>query len=113
MILRQLEDDDYETREAATRRLALLGYAAAAHLRVAKDSSSAEVRWRTRRLLDRLDFRQSAVQLKGHQSDLECVCFSPDGTLLASGDREGTIKVWRVQDWSEITTLALPGTSSP
>jgi WD40 repeat protein len=32
--------------------------------------------------------------LRGHQSDVTSVAFSPDGEFVASGDWSGTIKVW-------------------
>src|SRR5262245_28783896 len=34
--------------------------------------------------------------LKGHSAEVYAVCFSPDGTLLASGGRgtEGIVRVW-------------------
>ena len=67
-------------------------------------SPSAEVRRKLRQRLTRAD---SAVQLKGHDDELECVCFSPDGKLLASGDHSGRIKVWSVGKWKELKSLSI------
>ncbi|MDW8029965.1 MAG: hypothetical protein RMK94_16420, partial [Armatimonadota bacterium] len=44
--------------------------------------------------------------LRGHESYVYSVSFSPNGQFLASGGYDGTIKLWRVSDRSEIRTLA-------
>jgi WD40 repeat protein len=36
----------------------------------------------------------AALQLEGHSDDVEAVTFSPNGKLLASGSRNGTIRLW-------------------
>ena len=42
------------------------------------------------------DIHSAGVKtLSGHRG-LRCVCFSPDGTLLASGSEDNTVKVWEV-----------------
>ena len=46
-----------------------------------------------------------AMVLKGHSGWAESVCFSPDGSLLASGHWGNTIKLWRVSDGSLKRTL--------
>ncbi|PBK81010.1 WD40 repeat-like protein [Armillaria gallica] len=37
------------------------------------------------------------VCLQGHQGPINCVCFSPDGRLLASGSDDGCIKIWSIE----------------
>jgi WD40 repeat protein len=33
--------------------------------------------------------------LNGHKGSVNSVAFSPDGQTLASGSRDGTIKIWQ------------------
>lgn len=41
--------------------------------------------------------------------DPSAIVFSPDGSVLASGHQDGTIKVWRVTDGALLTTLTTEG----
>ncbi|MEH2238817.1 serine/threonine-protein kinase [Nostoc sp.] len=43
--------------------------------------------------------------LKGHSSDVNSVAFSPDGTILASGSDDKTIKLWNLASEKQIQTL--------
>jgi WD40 repeat protein len=43
--------------------------------------------------------------LTGHTGDVNLVSFSPDGSLLASGSRDRTVKLWRVSDGVLIRTI--------
>jgi WD40 repeat protein len=43
--------------------------------------------------------------LEGHTSGAISVSFSPDGSLIASGSLDKTIKIWRVSDGSLVRTL--------
>lgn len=43
--------------------------------------------------------------LPGHEGEVISLAFSPDGSLLASGDTTGTIKLWRVADGGEVRTI--------
>jgi WD40 repeat protein len=48
---------------------------------------------------------QLIITLKGHNSLVSSVTFSPDGKFLASGSGDKTVKVWEVERWQEIATL--------
>ncbi len=43
--------------------------------------------------------------LHGHEGEVLSVAFSPDSSLLASGDATGMIKLWRVDNGSEVNTI--------
>ena len=43
--------------------------------------------------------------LEGHEDDVTSVSFSPDGTLIASGSYDATIKLWDVATKENIATL--------
>ena len=45
---------------------------------------------------------------KGHQDQVLCVAFSPDGKQIASGSMDRTIKVWNVADGNVVKELANP-----
>lgn len=45
------------------------------------------------------------LRLKGHQSEVTSLQFSPDGLTLLSGSYDATLKLWKVSDGSLITTF--------
>ena len=55
--------------------------------------------------LSHREFEGSDVTLYGHTAPVECVSYSPDGTQVASGGYDGTIKLWDASTGTEVRTL--------
>ncbi|MBI1913370.1 MAG: WD40 repeat domain-containing protein [Planctomycetes bacterium] len=106
-LLAKLDDDDYEVREAAGRKLLSLGLLAEPELRkAAKESKSAEVRLRCRKL--RAILLGEPGDLLSAGSELEGVAFSPDDKLLAAAGKDGAVRLWDVASRKELARL-VPG----
>jgi WD40 repeat protein len=104
-LLSKLDDDDYDAREAATNEMRSLGMAAEPALWLAmKESPSAEVRIRCRRLRQEL-LSKPRVVLRGHSDRVEALAFSPDDALLASGGRDGIVRLWNTKTLKELGQL--------
>lgn len=107
-LMAKWDDDSYEVREAAGKDLLAVGFAAEAELRrEAKEASSAEVRIRARRLRKEL-LSKPRAELRGHTDDVVSASFSPDGKILASGGKDGTVRLWDLASRKEVGRL-VPG----
>ena len=51
---------------------------------------------------------RSNKTLEGHTSDVKALSFSPDGSVLASGSSDNTIKLWEIPSGKLITCLFDP-----
>lgn len=103
-LLEKLDDESYETREAASRDLRALGFLAEEALRQAvQGSPSPEVRIRARVL------RQALLEehrpLNGHTGRVRDLCFAADGNTLASCADDGTVRLWSPATGKEIARL--------
>ena len=48
---------------------------------------------------------QNTITLKGHADEVRSVAFSPDGKVLASSVRAGTVKLWDTETGANVATL--------
>jgi WD40 repeat protein len=107
-LIRQLGSDDFDAREAATKRLAELGEVVWRPLRKAlAQSDDQEVRSRARQLLDRLNGRLFGElrQLTGHTAQVDMLALSGDGKRLLSGSQDATLRLWDVETGKELLCL--------
>ena len=40
--------------------------------------------------------------MKGHDGEVYCACFSPDGSTIVSGGQDNTVRRWDVQSGKQI-----------
>jgi WD40 repeat protein len=107
-LLAQLDDDKYDVREKAGAEILKLGlFAEPALANASEHSSSVEVRIRARRLRSEIH-STTAGFLNGHLDQVNCVACYPAKGLLASGGKDGTIKLWDLTRQKELGCLFPP-----
>jgi WD40 repeat protein len=108
-VIERFQHDSYDVRESAAEEIVRIGLPAEPQLRLAMNHDDAEVRVRSRRLREKVLAPEPTAQLSGHLGDVEVVCFTPDGRLLATACRGGSIKIWDASTWNELKTLTIAG----
>ncbi len=110
--IRQLGDNNYERREAASRRLEELGLEAWPALRrTLARPGDAEMRTRCARLLD--DGAQRLFGplpgLAGHNQPINALAISADGNRLLSGSDDSTLRLWNATNSEQLAQVQEKG----
>jgi WD40 repeat protein len=104
-LLATLDQDSYAAREKASGQLKGLGLLAVPALEKGAKAASAEVRVRARSILAEVRSPPPWALLKDGASDVLAAVFSPDGKMIASGSRDGEVKIWDVASQKVVATL--------
>ena len=107
-LIKQLGDDDFYEREAASKALEDIGGPALeALVNATTTSDDAEVCLRADHILKALDalLNKPMRSFKGHIGGVNSVAFSPDGKWLASASNDETVKVWDINTAQAVHTL--------
>jgi len=100
--LKDLDDDRFDVRQHASDRLAAEGHQVEKPLQdLFEKTKSAEVRLRARYLLAALAVPPGI----GHEGDVRCVAYSPEGSLVASGSRDNTLRLWRIPSGRTVASM--------
>ncbi len=57
--------------------------------------------------------KHDRITLSGQHDRVHSLCFSPDGTQLASASADGSVRIWDTHTWREVLTIQEPGTPAP
>src|SRR5207245_1697796 len=107
-LVKQLGDEDFDKREAATTRLKEIGEALFDALHQATTSHDPEVRRRAEDLVAVLEKKLSGEQLRftGHTALVRCVCVSADGKRVLTSSEDKTLRLWDADTGKELRVFA-------
>jgi WD40 repeat protein len=106
-LVKQLGDDDFARREAASKRLIEIGELALDALRNAAESDDAEVRRRAGEIVAGIENRLYGEQLRltGHTNSVTGVVVSADGNRLLTCSTDQTLRLWDAATGKQLRVL--------
>jgi WD40 repeat protein len=95
-LIEQLGDDEFATREAATKRLKEIGEPALDALDRAAASDDLEVRRRAEEIVAEIEKKlyEDHVSLTGHTDAVWNVCISADGKRVLTSSSDKSLRLW-------------------
>src|SRR5207249_3578492 len=106
-LVEDLGSDDFDVRQAASKKLVAIGEPALEALRKALKHADPDVRLRAVvlvRAIEKSLYGEDLI-LTGHTNQVVCLALSRDGRLAVSGGNDSTARVWDLQTGKELRLL--------
>lgn len=108
-LIKQLDSDDFDTREAASKKLEDLGEPIRSEMeKVAETGGDLETRARAMKVIQTLNAKLQVLCYDLHSDVILSVAFTPDGEHVISASRDGTVRMFEARTGKLIHCFAHP-----
>src|SRR5678815_2336216 len=108
-LIKQLDSDDFDTREAASKKLEDLGEPIRSVMeKVAETGGDLETRARAMKVIQTLNTKLQVLCYDLHSDVILSVAFTPDGEHVISASRDGTVRLFEARTGKLIHCFAHP-----